>query len=138
MRTYVYNLISVVSLYLLFNINTVRTSIHTINFNHDVYCYKLLLLCWALIVKKKMYLKSMKWRLNIKVLIAFLYNSTLCDTIVFWWIDEMMRLLFGFWLCQFRIKVWFLMHLKKFFVRYYYSFHTILTFGAIKFICLLL
>lgn len=29
------------------------------------------------------------------------------------------------------------MHLKKFFVRYYYSFHTILTFGAIKFICFL-
>jgi len=33
--------------------------------------------------KQKMYLKSMKCRLNIKVLIAFLYNSTLCDTIVF-------------------------------------------------------
>ncbi len=33
--------------------------------------------------KQKMYLKSMKCLLNIKVLIAFLYNSTLCDTIVF-------------------------------------------------------
>lgn len=38
--------------------------------------------------KQKMYLKSMKCRLNIKVLIAFLYNSTLCDTIVF---DELMN-----------------------------------------------
>mgnify|MGYP001274205003 CR=1 FL=1 len=33
--------------------------------------------------KQKIYLKSMKFRLNIKVLIAFLYNSMLCDTIVF-------------------------------------------------------
>ena len=57
--------------------------------------------------KQKMYLKSMKCCLNIRVLIVFLYISTLCDTIVFWWIDEMMRLLFGFWLCQIRIKVWF-------------------------------
>lgn len=38
--------------------------------------------------KQKMYLKSMKCRLNIKALIAFLYNSTLYDTIVF---DELMK-----------------------------------------------
>ena len=39
--------------------------------------------------KQKMYLKSNEmFVLNIKVLIAFLYNSTLCDTIVF---DELMN-----------------------------------------------